>query len=107
LLLLGRAEHVEDLRVAGVGRLAAEDELRVRRAPDLLVQVRVREEALAGPSGLGRHVRGPEAGVLRLRLERPDQPLVVGLELPFVRVDVLLHERAVARSELAHCFGRC
>ena len=72
LLLLG-AEHPEDLAVARVGRLAAEDELGVRGAPDLLVQVRVGEEALAAATGLGREVRRPQPGLLRLRLELRDE----------------------------------
>ena len=65
LLLLVRAEQVQDLRVPGIGRLAAEHELRVRRAPDLLVEAGVVEEAEPGPSRLGRHVRRPEARLAR------------------------------------------
>ena len=69
LLLLVRAEQVQDLAVARVGRLAAEDELRDDAAADLLVQVRVLEEAAARAAGLGRQMRRPQARVLRLLLQ--------------------------------------
>jgi hypothetical protein len=107
LLLLGRAEEMEDLGVARVGRLAPEHELGVGRAADLLVQVRVREEPATGPPGLGRDVRRPEPGLLRLRLERADQLGVVALEGLLVRIDVLLHERPVAPAQIAKLVGRC
>ena len=45
----------------GVRRLAAEHELRIRRAADLLVEARVVEEPEPGPARLGRHVRRPQA----------------------------------------------
>ena len=73
LLLLARAEQVEDLAVAGVGRLAAEDQLRDHAAADLLVQVRVLEEAAARAARLRRQVRRPEAGVLRLLPQLGDE----------------------------------
>ena len=103
LLLLLRAEVVEDLGVAGVRRLAAEDELRVERAADLLVQAGVVEESLAGAACLGRHVRRPQPLLARARLQRGDQLLrgvVLALDRSLVRIDVLLHERAVARARL-------
>ena len=73
LLLLGRAVEVEDLAVARVGRLAAEDQLRDEAAADLLVQVGVLDEAAAGAAGLRRQVRRPQARVLRLLLQLRDQ----------------------------------
>ena len=68
LLLLG-AEQVEDLAVAGIRCLAVEDELAPEAAPDLLVQVRVGEKALAGATSLGREVRRPEPFGLGARAE--------------------------------------
>src|SRR5207302_717561 len=65
LLLLFRPEEVQDLAVAGVRRLAVEDQLAPERPADLLVQVGVGEEAAAGAAGLRRKVRRPQA--LRLR----------------------------------------
>ena len=59
LLLLHRAELPQDLRVPRVRRLTAEHELRPERATDLLVQVRVREEAPVRSSSLRRQVRSP------------------------------------------------
>ena len=73
LLLLVGAELPEDLGVAGVGRLAAEDVLRPRRAADLLVEVGVREEAGARAAGLGREVRRPQAVGLRALAQRVDE----------------------------------
>ena len=60
LLLLVRPEPPQDLPVSRVGRLAAEDELTPERAADLLVQVRVDEEAPARAARLGRQVRRPQ-----------------------------------------------
>ena len=74
LLLLVGAEEVEDLGVAGVGRLAAEDELAPQRAADVLVQVRVVEEAGAGAAGLGRDVRRPQAERAHLVAQLVDEP---------------------------------
>ena len=65
LLLLVGAEQVEDLGIAGVRRLAAEDQLAPDGAADLLVQVGVVQEAGAGAARFRRHVRRPEP-------ERPD-----------------------------------
>ena len=76
---------------------------RPERAPDLLVQVRVDEEAPARAAGLGRQVRRPEPLLLRTRAEPLDERLgvlVLAVERRLVRVDVLLHERAVAAAEL-------
>ena len=97
LLLLVGAEQVEDLGVAGVRRLAAEDELAPHRAADLLVQVRVVEEAGAGAAGLGRHVRRPEPALAHLVAQLRDERLavvVLALERRLVREHVLVHERA-------------
>ena len=69
LLLLVGAVEVEDLRVARVRRLAAEDQLRDEAAADLLVEVGVLEEAAARAARLRRQVRRPEACVLRLLLQ--------------------------------------
>ena len=69
LLLCVGAEQVQDLAVPGVGRLAAEDQLRDEAAADLLVQVRVLEEAAARAARLRRQMRRPEARVLRLLLQ--------------------------------------
>src|SRR6267143_1078866 len=66
LLLLGRAPVMQDLAVAGVRRLAAEDQLRDGAAADLLVQVRVLDEAAAGSARVGRKMGRPETCVLRL-----------------------------------------
>ena len=48
-------------------------ELRDEAAPDLLVQVRVLEEAAAGAAGLGRQVRRPQPGVPRLLPQLRDE----------------------------------
>ena len=103
LLLLVRAEQVQDLAVARVRRLAAEDELGPDAAPDLLVQVRVGEEPLPGPARLGRQVRCPQTVVPRPRPQLLHQPLrrvVLAVERGLGRVDVLLHESAVAVAQL-------
>ena len=73
LLLLVGAVQVEDLAVARVRRLAAEDQLRDEAAADLLVEVRVLEEAAARAARLRRQVRRPEARVLRLLLQLGDE----------------------------------
>ena len=99
LLLLVRPEHVEDLAVARVGRLAVEDELGPEAAPDLLVQVGVVEEPFAAAAGLGREVRRPEPLCLRPRAQLGDRGVrrvVLAREHRLGRVDVLLHERPVA-----------
>ena len=103
LLLLVRAEEVEDLAVARVGRLAPEDQLRDEAPPDLLVEVRVLDEAAAAAARLRRQVRRPEACVLRLLAQLGDQPvggLVLGDQPLLVRIDVLLHERPHALAPL-------
>jgi hypothetical protein len=78
LLLVG-AEVGEDLRVAGVRRLGAED----ARAPDRLakdlVQHRELELAVALAAELGAEVAGPQALLAYLVLERLDDvALLVG-----------------------------
>ena len=103
LLLLRRAELVQDLGVAGVGRLAAEDELRPVGAADLLVHAGVVEKAVAGAAGLRRHVRRPEPRRARLRLQARDERLrrvVLAVEQALVREHVLLHERPVVGPAL-------
>jgi hypothetical protein len=92
---------MEDLRVAGVGCLAAEHELRVRRPPDLLVEAGVVEESQPGPARLGWDVRGPQPGLARTTAKLLEQRLgvvVLPADRRLVRIDVLLHERAVARA---------
>ncbi len=107
LLVVG-AEHVQDLAVAGIGRLASEDELRIRASPDLLVQIGVLDEAAAAAARLGRQVRRPEAGVLgellQLRDERVGGVVFPGKRL-LVRIDVLLHERAHLVATLGDAVG--
>ena len=101
--LLRRPELVQDLGVAGVGRLAAEDELCPVRAPDLLVQAGVVEEPLPRPAGLRRHVRRPQARLPRPLLQLGHQlrrGVVLTVERAFVREDVLLHELPVAGPPL-------
>ena len=96
-------EKVQDLGVAGVGRLAAERELRPVRAPDLLVDARVVEEAVTGAPRLDRHVRGPQARTpcprAKLVHERRGR-VVLTLERVLVRVHVLLHERPIGGARL-------
>ena len=107
-LLVGGAELVQDFRVAGVGRLAAEDELGPVRAPDLLVHAGVVEEPLTRPACLRRHVRRPQPGRARLLLQRPDELLggiVLAVEELLVRVHVRLHERPVLLAA-RHVCGR-
>ena len=60
LLLLRRAVVGDDLRVAGVGRLAAEDDRRPLRPAEDLVQQRELELAVALATELGAEVRGPQ-----------------------------------------------
>src|SRR4029079_9544028 len=68
LLLVVGAVEVEDLPVARVRGLAAEDQLRDEAAADLLVQVRVLEKAAARAARLRRQVRRPQAPGARLLL---------------------------------------
>ena len=66
------AEQVQDLAVARIRGLAAEDELGPDAAADLLVEIRVGEESLPGPAGFRREVRRPEPGRrARRRAARP------------------------------------
>src|SRR5207302_6870260 len=104
LLLLG-AEEMQNLAVARVRGLAVEDELPPDAAADLLVQVRVGEEAAARPAGLGREVRRPEPFRLRAGAKVGDQRrriVVLPRERLLVRVDVRLHEGAIRGLELFH-----
>ena len=97
LLLLGCPVQVEDLAVACVGRLAAEHELRDEAAPDLLVEVRVLDEAAAAAARLRRQVRSPQPLLLRLLLQLADERVGAGVltkERLLVRVHMLLHEAA-------------
>src|SRR5439155_24239221 len=71
-LLLGRAELVQDLGVAGVRRLAAENTRRHEAAADDLVAVDVREEAGAGPAGVRADEHRPETRGLRFALKLAD-----------------------------------
>jgi len=98
-LLLGRAVEVQDLAVPGIRRLAPEDQLGVRGAADHLVQVRVGEEALAGAARLGWEVRRPQPFVARAGTKLLQQR-VIRVEAALVRVDVLVHECAVALARL-------
>ena len=102
LPLLRRAVQRQDLAVAGVRRLAAEDELAPVAAPDLLVQEGVGEEATAGAAGLGADVRRPQPGGARPLPQRRDErvgAVVAGGEGRLVRIDVLVHERGVALAQ--------
>ena len=102
-LLVVRPEQVEDLRVARVRRLAAEHELRVRRAADLLVEARVVEEPEPRASRVRRHVRRPQAGVARASAQLVEErrgSVVLAPDRGLVRIDVLLHEGAVAVARL-------
>ncbi len=74
LLLVG-AVQVQDLGVARVWRLAAEHALAPHRTPDVLVQIRVVEEAGAGAARLRWHVRRPQACVSHLVLQLFEQLL--------------------------------
>ena len=97
VLLLVRAEHVQDLRVARVGRLAAEDQLPPDGETDLFVQIRVVEEPGAGAARLGRHVRRPETELPHLVTESRDEGVrfvVFLVEQVLVRKHALVHERA-------------
>src|SRR5919204_5757350 len=101
---------MQDLGVAGVRRLAPEDVLRPRRATDLLVQVRVRQEPRAGAAGLRREMRRPQALCLRARAQLVDERrrlFVLAADALLVRVDVLLHERAIPRPELGYVLRLC
>ncbi len=98
LLLLGPVEQ-EDLGIPGVGRLAAEDELTPHRAADVLVEVRIVEEACSGAACLGRHVRRPEPGGAHLVLQSAQQlfpGFVLALDRSLVREHALGHEGADA-----------
>ena len=75
--LLVRAVVGEDLRVARVRRLAAEDDRRVRRSAEDLVHQRQLDLAVTLAAEVGSQVAGPELSLLDLFLERRDQLLAV------------------------------
>ena len=80
-----------------------------KRTPDLLVEVRVGEKALAGAAGLGRQVRRPEPLGLCARAERRHQlagSVVLPVQRRFGRIHVLLEERAVRRAQLFELLER-
>jgi hypothetical protein len=94
---------MQDLRIPGVGCLAAEDQLRVERASDLLVHTRVVEESLPGTAGFRRDVRRPEARFPRASLQGGNQlerGVVLAFDRGLVRVEVFPHERPVASARL-------
>ena len=108
LPLLLRPVEMQDLAVPRVGRLAAEDQLGDEAAADLLVQIRVLEEAAAAAARLRRQVRRPEARLLRLLPQLADQRVrfvVLPEERRLVRVDVLLHERPNPRAAVGDQVG--
>ena len=102
LLLVVGSEHVQDLAVARVGRLAVEDELRPHAAADLLVQERVLHEARSPsrPPPAGRCGAQIPAAFAFARSSRDQRVrrLVLARERRLVRIDVLLHERAHLRA---------
>ena len=103
LLLVG-AEHVQDLGVARVRRLAPEDQLAPHREADLLVQIRVIEEPRSRAARLGRHVRRPEAELAHLVAQPGDECvrfIVLLVEQVLVREHTLVHER----THLGESFG--
>ena len=109
LLLLLRPELPEDLSVSRIRGLAAEQQLTPERAPDLLVQERVCEEAPVRAAGFRRQVRGPKTFVLRdpaCALHERVGVLVLAVEGGLVRIHVRLHEGPYARSELLHLVSR-
>ena len=88
---------MEDLCVAGVRCLAPEDQLAPHGQADLLVQVRVVEEAGAGAARLRRHVRRPEPELAHLVPQCRDERVglvVLLVEDVLVREHALVHERA-------------
>ena len=70
----------DDLGVAGVGRLAAEDHRGPAGAPEDLVQQAELELAVALPAEVGAEVGGPQAPVADLLLERVDDLAAVVVE---------------------------
>ncbi len=73
ILLLGRAGHREDLRVARVGRGVAERQRRDRRGAEDLVHQPEAHLAHALAAELGRQVGGPQPALLDLLLQRRDR----------------------------------
>ena len=99
LLLLRRAREREDLAVARVGRLAAEHGRRVDRGPEDLVHQPELDLAEALPAELGRQVRGPQAALLDLLLQRRVDAVEVGLVR---RSSIVLDRPHLLAHELAH-----
>ena len=99
LLLLGRAGHREDLRVAGVGRGVAEGQRRDRRGAEDLVHQPEAHLAHALPAELGRQVRGPQPALLDLLLQRRDR-LAQAVEAELV--PDRLERPDLAADELGH-----
>ena len=98
LLLVLRAGQREDLGVARVGRRVAEHDGRERRRPEDLVHQAELDLAEALAAELGVQVRGPQAALAHLLLQRRDRPaerVVAELaEDRLDRPDLLAHERA-------------
>ena len=104
LLLLGGAVPVEDLDVAGVGRLGAEHQVPERRPAQLLADQRVLDQAEAHAAELARHLRAPQTGGPHLVAQALDDRLVAGhagrQDLGLGRDDVVVDERPHAGAEL-------
>ena len=96
LLLLGRAVVGDDLRVARVGRLAAEDDGRPGGSAEDLVEQRELQLAVALPAELGPEVRGPEPLAPHLLLQRVDGLTALALQ----RDELEVGEREVERLDL-------
>ncbi len=75
-LLLGRAVDGEDFRVAGIGRLAAEDGRGEHRASEDFVHQGQLDLPVAGAAQFGAQMAGPETAILHLLLQRADELLV-------------------------------
>ena len=96
LLLLVGAVVGDDLGVAGVGRLAAEDDRRPLRAAEDLVQQRQLQLAVALAAELGTEVGRPQALGAHLVLERIDDAALAVIE----RDELLVREEIVERLDL-------
>ena len=100
---------MQDLGVAGVRRLAAENTRRHEAAADDLVEVDVGEEAGAGPAGVRADEHRPETRGLRFALKLAHQrfgSVIFAREGPLVRVNLGLHEGRKALAALVHIKGR-
>src|SRR5205085_4190148 len=104
-LLLGCPELVEDLRVAGVRRLAPEDARRHEAATDDLVQVDVGEEPRARAARVRADEHRPKTRGLRLALQLAHERfrrVVLGREGALIGVDLCLHESRETLAALLH-----